>query len=141
MAREGNMNRWGRMGLAVMAVILVTALAVSAAVTRVKALHITPSLAKPGELLQGAIELSIPAPAGGVKVTLEYTLHHRGGGDLNNPAPLASLYMPKEIFIPMGKTTGLFNVDVLQVRAPANLIVTATLGDSKQLVTVHLMPE
>ncbi len=138
--KEEQVSRWSRLALACLAVVLVTALAVDAAVTRVKALHITPSLAKPGQLLQGAIELSIPAPTGGVTIQLTHTLHQRGGQEM--PAgQVAKVYLPVEIFIPAGKTTGLFNVDILAVHNPANFIVTAQLGDSKQTMTVHLMPQ
>jgi len=142
MFNEEKSNHWWKMGLACLAVVLVTALAVDAAVTRVKAIHVSPSLAKPGQLMQGAVELSIPAPVGGVTVKLDYSLRARS--DSSQPdrgLKSATLHMPSEVFIPAGKITGLFNVDVLRVDAATSVTITATLAASKQTFTAHLMPE
>lgn len=142
MFNEEKSNHWCKMGLACLAVVLVTALAVDAAVTRVKALHVTPSLAKPGQLMQGGVELSIPAPVGGVTIKLEHSLRARSDSSLvSSKSQPARIHMPGEVFIPAGKITGLFNVDVLEVNAATNLTITATLGDSRQTFTAHLMPE
>lgn len=138
--QEEKKSRYGRMALAVLAVVMVTALAVDAAVTRIKALHITPSLAHPGQILQGAVELSIPAPTGGVTIELRHTLHHRGIVDQAADVHPAAISLPRSIFIPAGKTTGLFNIDVLQVSEPANLIVKAKLNNTEQVFNVHLLP-
>jgi hypothetical protein len=126
--------------MACLAVILVTAFAVDAAVTRVKAMHVTPGIVKPGMTAQGAVELSVPAPMGGVTVKLESSMRYRGLllGDCSNPPARVSL--PTEVFIPAGKTTGLFDIEVRQVDEAASLLVTATHKSSTQTVTVYLVP-
>lgn len=141
MLHEEKSNRWMKMSLACLAVILVTALAVDAAVTRIKALHLSPSLVKPGQLMQGAIELSVPASVGGVTVQLAFNLRSRSDVSIEMDALAAKIHVPRDVFIPAGKITGLFNVDVLEVHQPTNLTITATLRDSKQTYTAQLMPK
>jgi len=134
-----NPKRWFRVTLACLAVLLVTALAADAAVTRLKALQFQPGYAKPGTLVQGVIELSIPAPPGGIKVKLDKTFRCGGCGGEVVAEPDATIHMPAELYIPAGKTSGLFNVAVIEVNHPTTLVVTATLRDQKQTAMVQLM--
>lgn len=130
-------TRCRRPALACLTVILVTSMAVDAAEPRLSALYIMPGVVTPGDWVKAAVELTHPAPSGGVDVALEAVVRCRACGSLDEPA---RVFLPREIHIPAGRTVGHFEVDVATIRDAADLVVTAVLRDSRQSAVVLLMP-
>lgn len=82
---------------------------------------------KGSSLTIGMVTLTKPAPAGGATVLL-------------SSAKSSILRVPAYVKIPAGKKQGTFIATTGKVKKPESVKVTATLGASKKIATVRVLP-
>lgn len=107
----------------------VTILPADPQVRAVRALRFDTAAAVLGATLNGTVELTNPAPAGGLAVSL-----------WSNTAYGPSVYVPPYVLVPAGHTTATFPATVSQATEPAVVRPSADLGTSRASADVIVVP-
>ncbi|MFQ3611666.1 MAG: S8 family serine peptidase [Fimbriimonadales bacterium] len=95
---------------------------------RLRSLQINPASVRGGLSATGTLELSEPAPSGGVVIPLSHAVSG------------ASVNLPNSITVPQGQTRAQFTIQTQPVSQPATLTVSASLNGSQVQATLQIQP-
>ncbi len=93
---------------------------------RLRSITINPPSVLGGNSATGTVELTEPAPAGGVVVSLNHSVSG------------ASVNMPNSVTIPQGQTRATFTIQTQPVSRPATLTVSSNLNGSQAQATLTI---